>query len=440
MKVTERWHSERMGRDISLVRWGHYGVPVLLFPTAGGDAEEVERHRLVGTLTPMIEAGRIKLYSCDSAAGQALQRNEGSPEHRMWLFNQYHQAVAEEVVPAIHADSSPQSVVVAGASIGAFNSFAMICRYPHLFGAAVCMSGTYHVEQFIGGDTTEDWYFSSPLQFLPGLEGPALDMLRQSLRRAGLRQRPRGRTSASRGPPRMRWAARESPTGSTTGATATTTTGPRGGRCCRSTSTTWCRDRAVRSPTRLAAAVDAGMPRLATTSRVSSRCVRWPTRRSSPRASAGRRPRWWVSCSPRPVWTAYRRIRHRTGRSRWSGARPARTGAPRVLLYSHYDVVPVGDPADWQTPPWELTERDGRWYGRGSADCKGNLVASLLALRALREVLGEWPVEVAVVCEGSEEQSSGGMEALARAPPRPRGSATPSCWLTPATSRPDCRP
>jgi acetylornithine deacetylase/succinyl-diaminopimelate desuccinylase-like protein len=91
--------------------------------------------------------------------------------------------------------------------------------------------------------------------------------------------------------------------------------------------------------------------------------------------------------------------------------------APRVLLYSHYDVVPVGDPADWQTPPWELTEVDGRWYGRGSADCKGNLVASLLALRALREVLGEWPVEVAVVCEGSEEQSSGGMEALARARP-----------------------
>ncbi|SDP71834.1 Acetylornithine deacetylase/Succinyl-diaminopimelate desuccinylase [Pedococcus dokdonensis] len=92
-------------------------------------------------------------------------------------------------------------------------------------------------------------------------------------------------------------------------------------------------------------------------------------------------------------------------------------GAPTVLLYSHYDVVPVGDLAAWSTPPWELTERDGRWYGRGSADCKGNLVASLLALRALRSVLGSWPVEVAVVCEGSEEQSSGGMEGLARSRP-----------------------
>jgi cysteinylglycine-S-conjugate dipeptidase len=92
-------------------------------------------------------------------------------------------------------------------------------------------------------------------------------------------------------------------------------------------------------------------------------------------------------------------------------------GAPAVLLYSHYDVVPAGDLDGWKTPPWELTERDGRWYGRGSADCKGNLVAGLVALRALREVLGGWPVEVAVACEGSEEQSSGGMEALARARP-----------------------
>jgi acetylornithine deacetylase/succinyl-diaminopimelate desuccinylase-like protein len=88
--------------------------------------------------------------------------------------------------------------------------------------------------------------------------------------------------------------------------------------------------------------------------------------------------------------------------------------APTVLLYSHYDVVPAGDPQAWDSPPWQLTERGGRWYGRGAADCKGNLVASLLALRAVAQVCGEWPVGVTVLCEGSEEQSSGGMAALAR--------------------------
>lgn len=100
-----------------------------------------------------------------------------------------------------------------------------------------------------------------------------------------------------------------------------------------------------------------------------------------------------------------------------AGRTPGPARAPRVLLYSHHDVVPAGDPAAWSTPPWELTERDGRWFGRGAADCKGNLMASVLALRVLRDVVGSWPVEVAVVCEGSEEQSSGGLEALVREQP-----------------------
>lgn len=92
-------------------------------------------------------------------------------------------------------------------------------------------------------------------------------------------------------------------------------------------------------------------------------------------------------------------------------------GAPRVLLYTHHDVVPVGDVEAWTLDPWTLTARDGRLFGRGAADCKGNLVATLLALTAVREVCGSWPVEVAVVIEGSEEQSTGGMAKLAAAQP-----------------------
>jgi acetylornithine deacetylase/succinyl-diaminopimelate desuccinylase-like protein len=93
------------------------------------------------------------------------------------------------------------------------------------------------------------------------------------------------------------------------------------------------------------------------------------------------------------------------------GYAPGPAGSPTVLLYSHYDVQPpLGEDA-WTVPIWELTERDGRWYGRGSADCKGNIVMHLTALRALKSN-GGFPCGIKLICEGSEEQGTGGLEAF----------------------------
>jgi acetylornithine deacetylase/succinyl-diaminopimelate desuccinylase-like protein len=78
-------------------------------------------------------------------------------------------------------------------------------------------------------------------------------------------------------------------------------------------------------------------------------------------------------------------------------------GAPTVLLYSHYDVVPMGDESAWQTPCFEGVEKDGAIYGRGTADAKGNLVALLGAVRAWRR---KPPVGIRFVIEGQEEFGS----------------------------------
>jgi len=182
-KLSTTWRSDRMQREAKLVRWGHFGQPLLIFPTAGGDAEEIERWHLVGSLRPLIEAGKLKVYSCDSVAGRAMVAQEGTPQHRMWLTNMFHQYVRHEVVPAIRMDcqgSDDLGIIAAGSSIGAFHAAAMVCRFPNVFTKALCASGTYKLERFLGSnDVTYDFVVSSPIHFLPQLGGgPHLDRLR----------------------------------------------------------------------------------------------------------------------------------------------------------------------------------------------------------------------------------------------------------------------
>lgn len=82
---------------------------------------------------------------------------------------------------------------------------------------------------------------------------------------------------------------------------------------------------------------------------------------------------------------------------------PAPDGAPTVLLYTHYDVVPAGDEGLWDTPPFVATERDGAIYGRGTADSKANLISIIGALRVHG---GRPPVGVTLILEGQEEVGS----------------------------------
>jgi acetylornithine deacetylase/succinyl-diaminopimelate desuccinylase-like protein len=107
--------------------------------------------------------------------------------------------------------------------------------------------------------------------------------------------------------------------------------------------------------------------------------------------------------------TGLRQIETPDGSKAVYGERPGPAGAPTVLLYAHYDVQPPLDDAAWRTPPFTLTEKQGRWYGRGSADCKGNIVMHLTALRALGSN-GGIPVGLKLIVEGSEEQGTGGLE------------------------------
>lgn len=168
------WRSERLDNaEVRLTRWGVVGTPVLLFPTAAGDAEECERMKMVDALAPLLAEGRIKLYSVDSVAGRSWL-DKDTPKHQAArMQNRFDAFVTNEVVPAIRVDcrTSDLDIVVAGASIGAFNALASICRHPDLYAAALCVSGTYDLQKkFMDGEGTHDSFIMSPLHFLPQMQ------------------------------------------------------------------------------------------------------------------------------------------------------------------------------------------------------------------------------------------------------------------------------
>lgn len=181
-KESSTWHSSHMDREIQLVRWGEVGKPVLIFSTAGGDAEEVERFHLIGALSELLEEGRVKAYSVDSLAGRAWLTEDASTAAGAKVQNQFDACIRHEVVPAIRQDCDDDAVevLVAGASIGAFNAVAALCRHPDIFSHAICMSGTYDLQKFLEGPKTSDYFESSPLDFVPDLpDGEFLDTLRK---------------------------------------------------------------------------------------------------------------------------------------------------------------------------------------------------------------------------------------------------------------------
>jgi acetylornithine deacetylase/succinyl-diaminopimelate desuccinylase-like protein len=92
----------------------------------------------------------------------------------------------------------------------------------------------------------------------------------------------------------------------------------------------------------------------------------------------------------------------------WLGA----PGKPTVFLYAHHDVQPINFEKDWLSDPWTLTARDGRLYGRGSADDKGAVTSQLGAIAAFLKTRGSLPVNVKMLVEGEEEVGSRNLNAF----------------------------
>jgi esterase/lipase superfamily enzyme len=172
------WTTRRLPQPARMARWGHFGMPVVIFPTAGGDFEEIERFQLIAALGELLDAGRIKAYSIDGVAVRAWLSATTSGQDCARLQDRYDSFVYEEVLRRIREDCHDDRIepILAGASLGAFAAISGICRHPDSFQAAIGLSGVYDLAHRY---CVQDGAPFSPLACLQTLKGPRLEHLRR---------------------------------------------------------------------------------------------------------------------------------------------------------------------------------------------------------------------------------------------------------------------
>ena len=164
----------------TVIRYGHWGRPVVVFPSEAGRAWDYENNGMVAAVQPLIDAGRIKLYCVDSFDRYTWSDSWLPLEERARRHGTYASWITEQVAGFIGADTpGAGNAIVTGCSLGAYHALQFALTRADLFPVAICLSGNYDPTTWRAwGDRGDAAYFANPTHYVPNLGGDHLDWLR----------------------------------------------------------------------------------------------------------------------------------------------------------------------------------------------------------------------------------------------------------------------
>jgi len=174
-----------LGGRGTVIAYGHYGRPVVVFPSERGRPWDFENNGMVGAVADLLDAGRVKLY-CVESHDTASWSDTGVPlEERARRHLDYERWLVEQVVPFVRQDCGGDlgpGIATLGASLGAYHALVVALRHADLFPLAICLSGSYDPSLWRAwGERGDAAYFTNPTDFVPHLHGDHLDWLRSRL-------------------------------------------------------------------------------------------------------------------------------------------------------------------------------------------------------------------------------------------------------------------
>jgi esterase/lipase superfamily enzyme len=168
-----RWYSPRVEREMGMAVFGHFGRPIVTFPTSGGNEWEYHDQQLIAALAEFIDQGRVKFYCIDSNARDSFNNKGAHPFRRSWMQRMYDEYVREEVVPFVHHHCGGwQPITSLGASLGAYYAVNGLLKHPDVFKTCFGLSGVYDMTQFMDGTFDDNFYFNNPVDYLRNLSDP----------------------------------------------------------------------------------------------------------------------------------------------------------------------------------------------------------------------------------------------------------------------------
>ena len=149
--------------------FGHDGYPVILFPTSQAHYYENKDFGLIGSVSHLIDAGKVKIYCPDSIDSESWYNYSIHPADRVKTHIGYENVILHDVIEFAKHETGHEKVGVGGCSFGAYHAANLAFRHPDLVGYLFCMGGAYDIKQFIMGYYDDNCYFNNPPDYLPNM-------------------------------------------------------------------------------------------------------------------------------------------------------------------------------------------------------------------------------------------------------------------------------
>lgn len=164
------YYSHILGISLKVEVTGHFGHPIIMFPTSAGQYTQNHDFKLNDSINWFVDHGKVKLYNIETIDKFSFYDKNIHPSERIRNYELYMQFMIKEFVPYVQKLHSEHRVAIAGASFGGYHAANFAFRFPDVVSHLFCLSGAFTIRNFMDGYSSDTVYYNCPREFMKNEE------------------------------------------------------------------------------------------------------------------------------------------------------------------------------------------------------------------------------------------------------------------------------